>query len=55
MLTPISAGTSALKVCILLLRLGSLKFTGWNQGDFTRTGKRDLAGMLNDGMNSLAR
>ncbi|PAV23487.1 hypothetical protein PNOK_0055500 [Pyrrhoderma noxium] len=25
------------------------------KGDFTRTGKRDLAGMLNDGMNSLAR
>lgn len=26
-----------------------------NQGDYTRTGKRDLGGMLNDGMNSLAR
>ncbi|VDB82776.1 unnamed protein product [Peniophora sp. CBMAI 1063] len=25
------------------------------KGDFTRTGKRDLGGMLNDGMNSLAR
>ncbi|PCH37867.1 hypothetical protein WOLCODRAFT_161110 [Wolfiporia cocos MD-104 SS10] len=25
------------------------------KGDFTRTGKRDLAGMLNDGVNSLAR
>ncbi|KAH6895050.1 SacI homology domain-containing protein [Coprinopsis sp. MPI-PUGE-AT-0042] len=25
------------------------------KGDFTRTGKRDLSGMLNDGMNSLAR
>lgn len=25
------------------------------KGDYTRTGKRDLTGMLNDGMNSLAR
>jgi len=25
------------------------------KGDFTRTGKRDLGGLLNDGMNSLAR
>ncbi|KAI0032266.1 SacI homology domain-containing protein [Vararia minispora EC-137] len=25
------------------------------KGDFTRTGKRDISGMLNDGMNSLAR
>jgi hypothetical protein len=25
------------------------------KGDFTRTGKRDLSGMLNDGVNSLAR
>ncbi|KAF8660603.1 hypothetical protein AX16_001582 [Volvariella volvacea WC 439] len=25
------------------------------KGDFTRTGKRDLSGLLNDGMNSLAR
>jgi hypothetical protein len=25
------------------------------KGDFTRTGKRDLAGMLNDGINSISR
>ncbi|KAJ6525593.1 SacI homology domain-containing protein [Mycena capillaripes] len=37
-----SAGTSALKC-------------GNQKGDFTRTGKRDLGGMLNDGVNSLAR
>ncbi|KAG6832044.1 hypothetical protein H0H92_005466 [Tricholoma furcatifolium] len=52
------AGTSALKVCVTsftlvaqVLMMYSFRF----KGDFTRTGKRDLTGMLNDGVNSLAR
>ncbi|KAF8912099.1 SacI homology domain-containing protein [Gymnopilus junonius] len=55
------AGTSALKVCVsnLLKHLKSDTFPrvilqGYNFHAF-RTGKRDLGGMLNDGVNSLAR
>ncbi|KAJ7172335.1 SacI homology domain-containing protein [Mycena filopes] len=49
------AGTSALKVCFHFVSSLWLSDSWRTKGDFTRTGKRDLGGMLNDGVNSLAR